>query len=256
MTGKISDTYILVTASVSEEAEGIKDGLNISEILVVGGRTVYAGVIDNVAVHLMVTGPGMVNTAQSITAAIENRRPGGILMTGCAGGFADAGIQVGDIAVATSETDAHLGIESENNDAALQELPFFLGQYDGEAVKHNVRMDNELSSRTHKILGAHFRKLPVGIMRGPFITVSTITATDSGADRLFKNFRPCMENMEGFAAAYIARHYGIPFTEIRSASNLVGKRNLSDWDLPLACERSAEAALVWVRGEGTRNKTS
>jgi futalosine hydrolase len=86
----------------------------------------------------------------------------------------------------------------------------------------------------------------VNIVAGPFVTVSTITATDRGADRLYHRFHACMENMEGAAGAHVAKHYNIPFFEIRCASNLVGKRDRSAWDLPLACRRSAEAAVIWL----------
>jgi futalosine hydrolase len=78
------------------------------------------------------------------------------------------------------------------------------------------------------------------------VTVSTITATERGAVRHYKRFKPCLENMEGVGAAFVAKHYGIPFLEIRCVSNLVGKRNRDAWDLPLACRRSAEAAVLWM----------
>jgi futalosine hydrolase len=89
----------------------------------------------------------------------------------------------------------------------------------------------------------------INIINGPFVTVATITATDRGAARIHDRFQACMENMEGVAGAHVAMHYGIPFIEIRSASNLVGKRDRGAWDLPLACRRSAEAAMIWIRSK-------
>lgn len=192
---------------------------------------------------MMETGPGLVNTAQSITAAIEKERPGLILMTGCAGAFGRSGMAVGDIGVATEENDAHLGIESERETWPPEELPFNLAEFDGTGVKNRFILDGNMAGDVMEILKGEAFPWKANIAKGPFVTVSTITATDRGADRLYNRFRPLMENMEGVAAAHISRHYRIPFLEIRCASNLVGKRDRGKWDLPLACSRSAEAAI-------------
>ena len=50
--------------------------------------------------------------------------------------------------------------------------------------------------------------------------------------------------MEGAAAAHVALHYGIPFLEIRGASNLVGPRNRNAWNLPLAFENSCTCLMA------------
>jgi futalosine hydrolase len=55
-----------------------------------------------------------------------------------------------------------------------------------------------------------------------------------------------MENMEGAGSAHVSMHYHIPFLEIRSASNMVGKRDTSLWNLPLAFERASEAVFELV----------
>jgi futalosine hydrolase len=80
------------------------------------------------------------------------------------------------------------------------------------------------------------------VIKGDFITVSTITATLEHAQHLFKAFNhPCMESMEGAASAHIAALYNIPFIEVRAASNAVGVRNKSQWNIPLACQRASFA---------------
>ena len=241
--------YVLVTASVSEEADGIIREMGSPKTTRVGGRPIFSGNIGKRFVRLIETGPGMVNTAQALTAVIEAGKPEAILMTGCAGGFARAEMDVGDIGIATEENDAQLGIESGENAGSIIPLPFDLGVYDGECVKHRVPLNSELSLTALDILTSVFGGMPFNIVPGPFITVSTITATVLREQRLYDRFRPCMENMEGVAAAYVAKHYRIPFLEIRCASNLAGKRDRSSWDLPLACKRSAEAAIVWLRNQ-------
>jgi len=56
--------------------------------------------------------------------------------------------------------------------------------------------------------------------------------------------------MEGSGAAHLSIHYDIPFLEIRAASNMVGKRDRSGWDLPLACRRSNEAVIIFLESYG------
>jgi futalosine hydrolase len=241
---------ILVTASVPEEAEGIKEHLAGMRKYEVGGKPVFEGRIGEALVRLSVTGPGLVNTAQGLTAAIETLRPDMIIMTGCAGGFARAGMKVGDIGVASEENDAHLGIEAGEEGGLPMPLPFDLEVIDGRPVGPRIAMDSRMSREAAAVLKGAFGEQTVNIVRGPFVTVATITATDLGAHRLYERFHPCMENMEGIAGAHVAMHYGIPFVELRCTSNLVGKRNRSAWNLPLACRRSAEAALIWIRSKG------
>ncbi len=243
---KMPESHILVTASVSEEAEGIKRRLTSPEQKNIGGRFLVEGNIGSVPVRLLETGPGLVNTAQSLAAAIEARTPAMLLMIGCAGGFRKAGVNVGDICIATEENDVHLGVEAEGENRAPAPLPFDLAFVDGVSIKHRIPLDHRLSNSALDILREGFGDPAISVHQGPFVTVATITATDPGADRIYDRFRPFMENMEGAAAALVAKHYGIPFLEIRCASNLVGKRDRRRWDLPLACRRSAEAAVMWI----------
>lgn len=247
MAHEIKKPNILVTASVTEEAKCIIDRLTSMKQKKIGGRPVFEGSIGDVPVRLVETGPGMVNTVQSLTAVIETFYPDMILMTGCAGGFSGAGMNVGDIGIATEENDVHLGIEPREEGESPESLPFDLEVIDGVPVSQRVPVDRKLAEKANGILKDAFQNEPVNIVSGPFVTVSTVTATDRSADRLYKRFHPCMESMEGIAGAHVALHYRIPFLEIRCASNLVGKRNRDEWDLPLACRRSGEAAVMWIR---------
>lgn len=248
MTREINHLNILVTASVPEEAEGIKEQLSPLKHLEIGGRPVFEGEIGRISVRLLETGPGMVNTAQGLTAAIENMVPSMILMTGCAGGFASAGMRIGDMGIATEENDIHLGIEQEDEAGFPAPLPFDLEVVGGVPIGSRIPMDVNLSEGASAILKEKLQDT-INIITGPFVTVATITATDRGAARIHDRFQACMESMEGVAGAHVAMHYGIPFVEMRCASNLVGKRDRGAWDLPLACRRSAEAAMIWIRSK-------
>jgi futalosine hydrolase len=86
------------------------------------------------------------------------------------------------------------------------------------------------------------------IKKGPFVTVSTITATDDRARALYARYNPVVEQMEGAAAAHISLLYGIPFVEIRGVSNMAGKRERQAWDMPRACRNCCEALVSFIKG--------
>jgi len=252
LTCEITTPNILVTASVHEEAAGIIDQLSALKQKTIGGRPVFEGSIGEVSVRLVVTGPGMVNTAQGLTAAVEAGYPEMILMTGCAGAFAGSGMKVGDIGIATEENDVHLGIESETEGQLPAPLPFDLEVIGGVPVGSRIPLDGRLSNEAVAVLKDGFCDVALNVTQGPFVTVSTVTATDRRAARLLERYHACMESMEGSAGAHVAMHYRIPFVEIRSASNLVGKRSREEWDIPLACRRSGEASVMWIKAYGSQ----
>jgi futalosine hydrolase len=49
-----------------------------------------------------------------------------------------------------------------------------------------------------------------------------------------------MESMEGAAAAHVAALYQVPMVEIRAASNRVGDRDKTRWDIPAAVQTVAD----------------
>lgn len=242
------DSHTIIAAAVFDELSSLITRVKDVTVSVVGGRKTVSGYIEEKPVKILITGPGLVNVVQALSAAIENSRPSLIIQTGCAGAFKEAGLRVGDIGIATEEIDVHLGIEPENSNRPLNELPFSLTRRCGLDIKNRYPLNPELVDSAFKIIKRAFEAEDIRLKKGQFITVSTITATDRRAKELYRQFKPCMESMEGSGAAHLAIHYDIPFLEIRSASNLTGKRDLNLWNLPVAFERGALAVLAFIRG--------
>ncbi|MDO9566932.1 MAG: futalosine hydrolase [Candidatus Desulfaltia sp.] len=239
--------HIIIAAAVYNELSVLIDRVEKPVVSKVGGRKIVSGYIEGKPVKLLVTGPGLVNAVQALTAAIEDSRPSLIIQTGCAGAFKESGLKIGDIGIATEEIDVNLGIEPENVDGPLNELPFSLLNSHGLDIKNRYRLDHELANLAFKVIKKEYADKNIGLIKGVFITVSTITATDMRAEKLYKHFKSCMEGMEGSGAAHLAIHYNLPFLEIRSVSNMVGKRDPGAWDLVLAFERGAMAVFAFVR---------
>ncbi len=190
---------------------------------------------------VVITGPGMINTAQALTMAMERFRPALVLQTGIAGVFEKAGLRTGDIAVAESEHYIHTGLDRGGLSTPPAPLPFDLIEADPGTRMGRFLVDPALADHARTVIDDGFEKEPCRVIKGPFITVSTITATHATAERLFAAYTPCMEAMEGAASAQIAALYKVAFLEIRAGSNLVGKRDKTQWEIPLAAGRASKA---------------
>ena len=233
--------YILILAAVDDELAGLRTKLETPSHKSFGGRSAISGSLGGQNVMILTTGPGMINAAQALTAAIESRRPALIIQTGCAGAFRESGLDIGDVAVATKEMDIQSGLEPAVDSAFPDVLPFNSLKKEGTEYKNQYPVNDKLAAEIFEILQSADSKNDFHVRKGPFVTVSTITTTDQRAKALFDRFNPCMEQMEGAATAHIALLYDIPFAEIRSASNLVGKRDKSRWNLPLAVQNACIA---------------
>jgi len=238
---------IIVSAAVEGELAKLVACIESPVLSIAGGRRITRGYIEGKPVRALITGPGVINTVQSLTAAIENARPSLIIQTGCAGAFRKSGLNIGDIGIATEEIDIQLGIETEDGSFPLKELPFSIIKSNSIDIKNRYPLDIEFVNQASETLRKFFEEKRIGLINGPFITVSTITATSSRAKDIYKQFSPCMECMEGAGAAHLSIYYDIPFLEIRSASNFAGKRDRNSWNLSLAFERGALAVLNLIR---------
>ncbi len=245
-----SAPYLLVTAAVEKELAPLLARMEDLKAETGSVRRIYYGKIADIPVRLAETGPGMVNAVQTITALAEKCRPAAILVTGCGGAFKGSGLGLGDVALASEEIDAHLGLET-GDGAPHAPLPFAVLHAEKTSLTNRYPMDNLLMDRAWQILQTAFDAASgIRTGKGPFLTVSTITATEETAGDYQKAYAPCMEQMEGAGAAHVAAFYGIPFLEVRGVSNFVGPRDRNAWDISLASDRSCAAVYAIISGMG------
>jgi len=199
------------------------------------GLTIITGKAHHKIYDLMITGPGVFNAAHALSVYLEHSSPAMVLLTGIAGIFRQTGGNIGDVAIATQEHYIHTGIQTDylENDP----LPFDLIEADPLTRKGIYPFEQKRVDQAHEILSRFFVSKKINIIKGPFITVSSITSSFKQADRLYSAFSPVMEAMEGAACAHIAALYDIPIIEVRSASNYVGERDKSRWDIDLAAKQ-------------------
>jgi len=181
-------------------------------------------------VEVVAGGVGPAAVAASTTAALLTARHAGrpydlVVAAGIAGGFAAAGVHVGDTVVADRIVAADLGAElpptpqSPAGFASVADLGF-------GAVEH--RPPPAVVSAAAEAAGAR---------TGAVLSVSTTTGTDERAAQLLaRHPDAAAEAMEGFgvAEAVAAHSAPTPVLEVRTVSNAVGLRNRAAWRIPQA----------------------
>jgi len=191
----------------------------------------------------LVTGIGVVNAALALGRALERAGISGVLNLGVAGSFDLAAHPLGSVRLVEQEIWPEYGLLFSGAVAAdARALGFAqngVPASEADAVLDRLAWDAPVGLAR---LGLNATGSgPAGLVRAASLTVSGVTADAQRAGELFARFGAGLENMEGFALAYGARRFGLPFAELRAVSNAVGSRPPRDWDLP-----GALAALGWA----------
>ena len=193
-----------------------------------------ASVTDTAAgpVSVLVSGIGPAPAAAATATALALGRFSLAVSAGICGGFRGAA-QIGDAVVATDLVAADLGAHSPEGFLSLDQLGWA-----EESLPVPVELVRTASGRLADA------GLPV--VTGPVVTVSSVTGTDVRADELAARHGAVAEAMEGRGVADAAGVHGVAVLELRTVSNLVGRRDTSAWrfDLALPALTAAVAALL------------
>lgn len=181
---------------------------------------------------LLETGVGPVNAAFALTRFFAEQRAGAVVACGIGGAYPGAGLEVGDVLCAASETYGDLGSESPAGwlDMAALGFPVVAG-------------DPPL-----------FNRLPVDLFpaarRAPFVTCATCSGTDARAAALAARTGGAVESMEGAAVVHVARLLGVRVGEVRGISNPAGDRDPARWRVREAAAAARAALVAWVEAGG------
>lgn len=190
----------------------------------------------------LVTGVGVFNTASGLSACLsgclgcdlKGGLPDLVVDVGIAGAFPGAGLEIGSLALAESETYLHTGVGGD------KPLPFDLIPGEARTRKGVYPMD----SKALEFCRGALESAGLGpVAQGAFLTVSTITDSIEKAEVMRAAAPYLMENMEGAAAAHICKLYNVPMAELRAVSNITGERDKTRWNIPAACRSIAKACL-------------
>ncbi|MGP4080713.1 5'-methylthioadenosine/S-adenosylhomocysteine nucleosidase [Pseudalkalibacillus sp. R45] len=217
---------ILIEGPMPIEAEKFADRLENVEEEKSGTFVFYKGTVDGYPVIVAKTGKGMENTAAATAVAIEKYNPAAIINQGTSGGH-DPELEVFDIVLGkrttnlgslkTGDRDEGQGIEptkwkpmdlmasegSAGEDPNAEKIRYYKGDEDLLAAASSVK-------DTYK--------------KGKVVegTIGSADVWNNEVDRInwfHEKYGTSVEEMEGAAAAQIAKAYDVPFLGIRILSN-------------------------------------
>jgi futalosine hydrolase len=196
---------------------------------------------------VLVGGLGPVNTAHALTRRfVERGLPSLVVQTGIAGAFAQAGVPVGAVVMATEEVYADTGVLAPDRWLGLDAIgiPLVAPSAGRPALFNVFPLDAALVARAARMTA------PAVHATGRFLTLSQVTGARAAADALYQRWGGICESMEGAAAAHVCAIHGVPFLEVRGISNLLVDRDRASWRIDEAATAAQRVvATLLARGD-------
>jgi futalosine hydrolase len=224
---------VLVICAVAAERYAVVRNLGSATPLEIAGLSGMA--VDTAAgsVQVFDGGPGPVAAALSTAALLAVGTEYDLVVSaGIAGGFRGRA-DIGDVVLADQVIAADQGVMTDEGFSTLRDLGLpGEGGYAVGNLEHRARLASG----------------PYRLLAGDILTLSCMTGTDARAAELASRYpRAVAEAMEGYGVIEATRRSlertgrDIPFAEIRAISNIIGRRDRSTWNIPLAFGALADA---------------
>lgn len=231
---------LALLCAVPQEAAQLREALRDAEEVEIGRKQALRGELDGAPVIVFPVGMGKTNAAQGATALLETRTVRGVVSFGIAGAYPGAGLEVGEIALASEVVYADEGVQTPGGWLSTEGIGIPLVERGGVRRFNDFPLDPERVDRARAALEA--AGIPVKV--GPALTVSTCSGTSARGEELAARFGALCEGMEGAAIAHVCALYGVPFLELRGISNPVEDRDLSRWKIREAAEAAQRAVRI------------
>ncbi|MDD3294445.1 MAG: futalosine hydrolase [Geobacteraceae bacterium] len=189
------------------------------------------------------TGIGAANCAAAASLLLHIFSPRFLIMTGCAGAYPGSGLRIGDLAVATREIFADIGVLRADGIHGMKHMGLPLLERNGVPSFNDFPLSTALLNLALKSAAARGTTLRAG----SFLTVSACSGTLVRGEELRTRFGAICENMEGAAAALVSARFGVDLLEVRGISNHVEDRDVPGWDIPLAVKASTGFLESFIR---------
>lgn len=219
---------ILIISAVDAERDAATRHLDPSGPISVSHYTGASFTTPAGPVHAFSCGVGPVEAATTTATLVAVERSYDVVINaGIAGGFKGR-VAIGDIVLAEVSTFADLGVRTDDGFLTLREMG--LPQDSGLALGDQRLLDRISAARQ--------------LASGEVLTLACMTGTEPDAAELARRYpRALAEAMEGFAVISAVGEYdNVRFVaEVRAISNIIGRRDRSTWNIPLAFDALAEA---------------
>lgn len=177
-------------------------------------------------IDIAFTGVGVPSTIYQLLKLLNKTRYDLVIQAGICGSFDLNNLPIATSCIVKKDVFADLGIIENKQLISMYELGFTnkdeVGFKDGWLV-------NE---------GGFLKDLT--LPKCSSITANTITDNLELTKIINEKYSPQLESMEGAALHYVCLLEGIKFLQLRTVSNLVGERDKTKWNIPLAVKNMTE----------------
>lgn len=180
-------------------------------------------------VSFLITGPGLLAAAFSITKAFTEQQPDLALQAGLAGTYSPS-FPPGSVAAIATEEVFDCGVTEGGQFKNLFDLN--LAAADEAPFQGGLLRNPDIS-----------RWEAAGLQAVRGITVNEITTRAATIQRVQQTGMPALESMEGAALHYAALQFSVPFLQLRAVSNEIGERDKSKWSFGPALENLHKTIL-------------
>jgi len=230
---------LLIIAAAPLETSLLRRHISNMQVSLCGATQVFSGYLENEEILLSHGGIGQVNMAIQLSRLLDTYTPDAVFLCGCAGYYPASGLKIGDLALATDECYADLGVATAEQFIPLEKLDLPQQVQLAPIAKQSFSLDQTLLTRARKILPE--------IACGTFATINCCSGYPNLSLELEQRCGAICENMEGAAAAQVCEQFNIPLLELRGMSNPTGSRDSLQWDVSGGAEAAQRAILELLK---------
>ena len=202
---------ILIVAATKLEIEPLLNNMERNKPM---GDRLISCTYKKMEIDFLITGVGMVATTYHVSKVL-NESYDIAINAGVCGSF-NTNLEIGSVVNIYEDCFSEQGAEDGDAFLPLKELGL-------EGVTRISNSGNSISNSVVELLP-----------KVTGITVNTIHGNEKSIEKVFNQFHPYVESMEGAAFMYVSENEKIPYLQIRAVSNAVERRNKENWNLPLA----------------------
>lgn len=200
------------------------------------GSSFYKSQYHSLALDLLHTGVGMVNTAFSLGKYLANHQVDLSIQFGICGSI-NRGYPLGQVIEITEDTFSELGAESLDGFLDMQALGFPTLKREEQMYFNRYPNPFPSSSALPKVKA---------------LTLNKVHGLPDSIAHTYAHWDAEMESMEGAAFFQAMLSHEIPFLAFRGISNYVETRDKANWNIPLASDNCQKFVVTYVKALSTR----
>lgn len=222
---------LLIVAATPQESLLLLETYKFEKIQ----TNLFAFISQKLRIDFLITGAGIMHSSAFLMKHLQlNTAYDLVLNIGICGAFSEQ-IEIGKTVEIISEILGDFGAEDDEKFLTAFEIGLLEN-------KHFPFQNGRIEIPKHQF-SHYFKDLP----KVSSMTVNKAHGNEKSIQLIKEKLHADVENMEGAACAFICRIMHVPFSEIRTVSNVIEKRNKAAWKIDFAIEENTKAIQNFIQ---------